>query len=329
MENMYDLIIIGAGPIGLTCGIEAKKQGINYLILDKGALVNSIFHFPANMTFFSTSKLLEIGEVPFISHADKPKRSEALEYFRRVFESWNLNAKFYECVVQVDRTADHHFQVETSKNTYTTKFIIVSTGFYDYPRMMHIPGEELPKVKHYYDEAHPYVKQKVAVIGSANSACDVALELHHKEAEVTMIIRGPSINDRVKYWIKPNIENRIKEGSIKAYFNSQVKEIRTREIVVETEEGELILENDFVLAMTGYQPDFSFLSSMGITFDESDQRKIEYDPESHETKVQGIYVAGVVCGGLKTNRFFIENAKDHSERIIGDILSKMNILHPN
>ncbi len=322
---MYDVIIIGAGPIGLTCAIEAKKAGLKYLLVDKGALVNTIYHFPTNMTFFSTSKLLEIGDVPFISHRDKPTRSEALEYFRRVFEAWSLEAKFYEKVTSV-QPGDDGFVIETEKRTYKARFVIVSTGFYDYPRLMGVPGESLPKVKHYYDEPHPYVEQKVAVIGAANSACDVALELYHKDAEVTMIIRGDAINPRVKYWIKPNIENRIKEGSIKVYFNSEVKEIRPREIVIETPEGERVLENDFVLAMTGYKPDFTFLESIGIESDPSNDNMLVYDPETHETSTPGIYVAGVVCGGLKTNKFFIENAKDHSERIIQNILSKMNIL---
>lgn len=322
---MYDVIIIGAGPIGLTCAIEAKKAGLKYLLIDKGALVNSVYHFPTNMTFFSTSKLLEIGDVPFISHRDKPTRSEALEYFRRVFEAWDLDARFYERVETV-KDMDDGFTINTVKSEYHSKFIVVATGFYGEPRLMHVPGEDLPKVKHYYDEPHPYVKQKVAVIGAANSACDVALELYHKEAEVTMIVRGPTINARVKYWIKPNIENRIKEGSITAFFNSKVKEIRPHDMIIDTPEGELTLENDFVLAMTGYQPDFPFLASMGITFEENELKVIEYDPESHETKVPGIYVAGVVCGGLKTNKFFIENAKDHSERIIQNIMSKKNIL---
>jgi thioredoxin reductase (NADPH) len=228
-------------------------------------------------------------------------------------------------VEKVDQSADG-FSIRTIKDEYQAKFIVVATGFYGEPRLMHVPGENLPKVKHYYDEPHPYVKQKVAVIGAANSACDVALELYHKEAQVTMIVRGPTINDRVKYWIKPNIENRIKEGSITAFFNSKVKEIRPHDLIIDTPEGEVTLENDFVLAMTGYQPDFPFLASMGITFEKNELKVIEYDPESHETKVPGIYVAGVVCGGLKTNKFFIENAKDHSERIIQNIMSKKNIL---
>lgn len=322
---MYDVVIIGAGPIGLTCAIEAKKNGLDYLLIDKGALVNTIYHFPTNMTFFSTSKLLEIGDVPFISHRDKPTRSEALEYFRRVFEAWSLKARFYEKVTGV-QPVEGGFQVRTNKKTYQSRFVVISTGFYDYPRLMGVPGEDLPKVKHYYDEPHPYVEQKVAVIGAANSACDVALELYHKDAEVTMIVRGSAINDRVKYWIKPNIENRIREGSIKVHFNSRVKEIRPHEIVIDTPNGEKTLENDFVLAMTGYQPDFHFLESIGITCDPGNDQMLVYDPETHETAVPGIYVAGVVCGGLKTNKFFIENAKDHSERIIQNILSKLNIL---
>ncbi len=318
----YDLIIIGAGALGMTVAIECEKHRLNYLMLDKGMLVNTIFHFPTNMTFFSTSKLLEIGDVPFISHGEKPTRTEALEYFRRVQEKWKLNIHYYERVTDVSG-ANGDFTVGTAKGRYQAKKVVVATGFYDYPVLMNVPGETLQKVKHYYDEPHPYIHQKVAVIGSANSACDVALELFHKGAEVTMIIREPQLSDRVKYWIKPNIENRIKEGSIKAYFNSTVQEILETEIVINTPEGIVTLPNDFVLAMTGYKPDFNFLRKLGIEWESEGEQLLRYNPDTHESTVPGIYVAGVVCGGMQTNKFFIENAKDHAEKIAGDVLKSL------
>ena len=317
---MHDLIIIGAGPIGMTCAIEAKRAGLDALIIDKGMLVNTLFHFPTNMTFFSTSLLLEIGDVPFVSHDEKPTRRESLEYYRRVYESWKLNAHFYEEVLDVKKLNDH-FQVVTNKSTYTSKAVVIATGFYDLPVLMNVPGEELPKVLHYYDEPHPYVDQKVAVIGAANSACDVALELWHKGADVTMIIREGAISERVKYWIKPNIENRIKEGSIKAYFNSHVSSITADTIEIVTPEGPLSLSNDFVFAMTGYQPNFDWLQKIGIELTRQPDTEITYNPDTHQTNVAGLYVAGVVCGGMCTNKFFIENARDHAEKIIKHFLS--------
>ena len=312
---MYDLIIIGAGPIGMTCAIEAKRAGLDALIIDKGMLVNTLFHFPTNMTFFSTSLLLEIGDVPCVSHDEKPTRRESLEYYRRVYESWKLNTHFYEEVLDVKKEGQR-FKVSTTKETYHSKAVVVATGFYDLPVMMNVPGEELPKVMHYYDEPHPYVDQKVAVVGSANSACDVALELWHKGADVTMIIREAVINDRVKYWIKPNIENRIKEGSIKAYFNSRVSSITEKTLEIITPDGPVSILNDFVFAMTGYQPNFAWLEKIGIELTNQPDTELVYNPETHETNVPGIFVAGVVCGGMCTNKFFIENARDHAEKII-------------
>lgn len=319
---MYDIIIVGAGPIGMTCAIEAKRAGLNAVMIEKGMLVNTIFHFPTNMTFFSTSQLLEIGDVPFISHGEKPTRRESLEYFRRVFESRQLEAKFYEEVTRI-RKQDDHFSVTTTKSKYKCKAVIIATGFYDLPVKMNVPGEELPKVSHYYKEPHPYVSQKVAIIGAANSACDVALELYYKGADVTMIIRGDSISERVKYWIRPNIENRIREGAIKAYFNSDVKRITETTIEVETPSGLISLPNDFVLAMTGYQPDFDFIEKSGIHTTGGDEPELIYDPETHQTNIEGLYVAGVVCGGMCTNKFFIENARDHGEKIIRHLQQKL------
>lgn len=324
---MHDLIIIGAGPIGMACAIQAKRQGLSALMIDKGILVNTLFHFPTNMTFFSTSLLLEIGDVPFVSHGEKPTRRESLEYYRRVFESWELEAHFYERVTHVEKNQDH-FNVITDKTAYLAKAVIVATGFYDLPVLLQIPGEDLPKVRHYYTEPHPYIHQKVVVIGAANSACDVALELWHKGAEVTMVIRESQISDRVKYWIKPNIENRIREGAIKAYFNSRVTSIGEQSIDLETPEGLVRLPNDYVLAMTGYQPDFSFLQQIGIALYNDPDTEVTYNPDTHESNIPGIYLAGVVCGGMCTNKFFIENARDHAEKIIGHFLRSRTI-HPN
>lgn len=302
----------------MVCAIEAKRSGLNAIMIDKGMLVNTLFHFPTNMTYFSTSQLLEIGDVPFISHGEKPTRRESLEYFRRVFESWDLQAKFYEEVIKINKKEDH-FEVHTTKDVYTSAYVVIATGFYDLPVMMNVPGEDQPKVSHYYSEPHPYVDQKVGVIGAANSACDVALELFYKGADVTMIIRGSAINERVKYWIKPNIENRINEGSIKAYFNSEVTRINENTIDIKTPEGSISLPNDFVLAMTGYHPNFKFLISTGIGITDEDEPQLEYDPATHETNIKGLYVAGVVCGGMCTNKFFIENARDHGQKIIDHI----------
>ena len=323
MQNKkYDLIIIGAGPIGLTCAIEAKKAGLKYLVIEKGVLVNSLYHFPTNMTFFSTSNLLEIGNVPFIAHSDKPTRREALEYFRRVAESWKLNIHYYEKVETVDKKGSE-FVVKTSKSEYESSKIIVSTGFYDLYRPLNIPGESLPKVKHFYDEPHPYIGQKLIIIGAANSACDVALETYQKGADVTMVIRESHIYEKVKYWIRPNIENRIKEGSIKAYFNSNVKEIREKEVLIETPEGELWLENDFVLAMTGYMPNYEFFEKLGIAIEDHKHKKPVHDPGSLETNVPGMYIAGVINAGMQTSKLFIENTRVHAEMIIPHILKNL------
>ena len=314
----FDVCIIGAGPIGICCAIEAKKNGLSYIIIDRGCLVNSLYNYPKNMTFFSTSDKLEIGEVPFISHNSKPTKSEALEYYRRVVSSWELNVNLYEEVTDIIK--EDKFEIKTSKSEYRAKKVIISTGFYDIPYKLGVPGEELPKVKHYYDEPHPYFGMRVAVVGAANSAVDVALETYRKGAkEVTMIIREPSLSDSVKYWVKPDVENRIEEGSIKSYFNSNITKIEYDKIYVSTPEGEKVLENDFVLAMTGYQPDFSFLSKLGIELGEDKYKTPVHNPETMETNIEGIYLAGVICGGLKTNKWFIENSRDHASIIFSNI----------
>jgi thioredoxin reductase (NADPH) len=324
----YDVIIIGAGPIGMACGIEAAKANLSYTIIDKGCLVNSIYNYPLGMTFFSTSEKLEIGGVPFISHGAKPNRFEALEYYRRVATSHNLNLKLYELVEGVSSNGSNNFEITTSKGVYQANNIVLATGFYDRPYLIGVAGEELPKVRHYYDEPHPYFGQKIIVVGAANSAVDVALETYRKGADVTMVIREREIRDSVKYWVKPDIENRIKEGSIKAYFNANITKIAEHEVEIATTEGKLILENDFVLAMTGYKPDFSFLKSLGIEIQADEMRTPVYNDQTNETNVANVFIAGVLCGGLKTNKWFIENSREHAYLIIDTIASRAkNIGH--
>jgi thioredoxin reductase (NADPH) len=319
--EIKDVLIIGAGPIGLACGIEAKKAGLSYAILEKGCLVNSLYNYPVNMTFFSTSDRLEIGGVPFISIHAKPARAEALEYYRRVCSSYELDVRLYEKVKEV---TNHNgsFQLKTLKGIYQAKAIILALGFYDLPYLLNVPGENLPKVKHYYDEPHPYYKQKVIIVGAANSAVDAALETWRKGADVIMVIREASLRESVKYWVKPDIENRIAESSIKAYFNSTIKEITQLSVRIQTPEGEKTIENDFVLAMTGYQPPFDFMQKMGIEFHSDEYHTPVYNEQTMETNVPGVYLAGVVCGGLKTNKWFIENSRVHAGMIISALTKK-------
>jgi thioredoxin reductase (NADPH) len=319
----YDVIIIGAGPIGLACGIEAKKKGLSYLIIEKGCLVNSIYNYPLNMTFFSTSEKLEIGGVPFISHGNKPNRIEALEYYRRVASSQELAVNLYEKVETILKDPSGIINVNTNKESYQGKSLVLSTGFYDLPYLMHVEGEGLPKVKHYYDEPHPYFRQKLIVVGAANSAVDVALETYRKGAEVTMVVREPNILESVKYWVKPDIENRIKDGAIKAYFNSEIIKIEEHQVTVKTPDGIIKIENDFVLAMTGYKPDFSLMESLGIKFHDDEFRTPMYNEQTNESNIEGIYLAGVVCGGLKTNKWFIENSRVHAGNIMEHLTNEL------
>jgi thioredoxin reductase (NADPH) len=320
-EKIYDVIIVGGGPIGLAAAIEAKKAGLNYVILEKGALVNSLYNYPVNMTFFSTSERLEIGNVPFVSNNNKPTRSEALEYYRRIVTSFNLNIHLFEKVNEVKKM-DAHFKIITSKAGYESSSIIVCTGFYDIPYLLNVKGEELPKVKHYYDDPHYYAFQNVLVVGAANSAIDAALETWRKGAKVTMVIKGKEISSRVKYWVKPDIENRIKEGSIKVYFKSKIKEIREKEVDISTPKGIVTIDNDWVLAMTGYQPDLDFLRSIGIKISNDAVCKPSYNDSNYETNVKGVYLAGVICGGMNTHLLFIENSREHAKKIIDDIVTK-------
>ncbi len=319
--NKYDVLIIGGGPIGLACGIAAKRNGLSYIIIEKGALVNSLFNYPLFMTFFSTSERLEIGGVPFMSLSAKPGRQEAIEYYRRVKQFYDLNIHLFEEVKSVDKKEEARFVVTTSKGKYEAENIVISTGFYDVPVMMNIPGEDLPKVRHYYKEPHFYAFQKVLVVGANNSAVDAALETWRRGAEVTMVIRGDEIG-KVKYWIKPDIENRIKEGSIKAYFHSSLVAVREGEADIETPDGLITVDNDWVLAMTGYKPNFKMLRSFGIALADNEKECPAYNPETMETNVPGIYLAGVVCGGMDTHIWFIENSREHADKIAKAITEK-------
>lgn len=321
MQQPYDVIIVGGGPIGLACALEAGKAGLSHLVIEKGCVVNSLFHYPANMTFFSTSELLEIGGIPFVSNNPKPTRPEALEYYRRVASSNHLPLKLFEKVLSIAPNGDR-YMVTTDKDRYDAAHVVIATGFYDVPNPLGIPGEELPKVRHYYDDPHFYAMQKVIVVGANNSAVDAALETWRKGAEVTMVIRGEEIGRRVKYWKKPDIENRIKDGCVRALFRSRLLEVREREAVILTPDGELTLPNDYVIAMTGYRPDFAFLEKAGIALSGDDKRQPVYDPETMETNMPGIYLAGVVCGGMETHVWFIENSREHAIKIMRHIRAR-------
>lgn len=317
-----DVIIVGGGPIGIACALECKKRGWNYLVLEKGALTNSLFHYPKNMTFFSTSEKLEIDDIPFISNNPKPNRDEALEYYRRVTTSNQLNINLYETVLNIKKEYSM-FKIETSKQQYSAKKIILSTGFYDIPNLLNVKGEELPKVTHYYKEAHPYALQNVAVVGASNSSVDAALEIWRKGGHVTMVIRGENIGERVKYWVRPDILNRIDEGSIKAYFNSEIIEITEQDLTISTPQGHKSIPNDYVIALTGYQPDFTLLNNLGIELSDDEKKLPNYNPETMESNIEGLYLAGVICGGMETHKWFIENSRIHAKLIAEHIDSQL------
>ena len=316
------VIIIGAGPIGLATGIELKKRSIPFLIIERGCLVQSLYNYPINMNFFSTSDKLEIGGIPFISHGFKPSRSEALEYYRRAAQYYDLPIHLYEAVQEVNGS-DRVFIVTTNKNEYHASKIVIATGFYGTPNRMGIPGENLSKVQHYYKEAHPYVGQKVLVVGAGNSGVDVALECFRSGAEVSMAIRYSQVKPTVKYWVKPDIENRIEKKEITAYFNSEVIEIRDDEVDLNTPDGPITIQNDFVFAMTGYRPNYALLDRLGIEYSADEACIPVYDEQHLETNRKGIYVAGVVCAGKKTSTLFIENSRVHAEQISSHIVRSM------
>ena len=318
---MKDLIIIGAGPIGLSCGIEAKKNNLEYLIIDKGMLVNSIFNYPTNTTFFSTSDKLEIGDIPFISHNVKPTRTEALEYYRRVSNSWELNLSLYNEVLKIKNENDY-FSITTQNGKFESRNIVICTGFYDIPYLLNIPGENLDKVLHYYNESHPYYQMDIAIVGAGNSAVDVALDTYRKGAKsVTMVIRENEVGENIKYWVKPDIMNRINNKEIQAYFNSEITEIKEKSITVKTPEKNLELKNDFVLAMTGYQPNYNLLENLNVEILDDEFKTPSCNEKTMKTNIEGVFLAGVICGGLKTNKWFIENSRDHAEKIISEILN--------
>lgn len=318
--EILDVLIIGAGPIGLNCALEAEKNGLSYVIIEKGSIVNSLYNYPLYMRFFSTADKLKIAEIPFITTSPKPGRQDALEYYQGIARQKALKIKLYEKVLNISK--NELFEIQTSKAKYLAKNVIIATGFYDIPNLLNIPGENLPKVKHYYTEPYPYANQKVVIIGASNSAVDAALETYRKGAEVTMIIKGSAISKSVKYWVKPDIENRIAEGSIKGYFNAEMIEIRENSVIFKDELGKIHeIENDFVLAMTGYLPDFEFLKDSGIDL-KGDSLVPAYNAETMETNIKNLYLAGVVCGGKDTHLWFIENSRIHAEIILNHIAER-------
>jgi thioredoxin reductase (NADPH) len=327
MTESFDAVVVGAGPTGLACGIELKTRGIKTVLIDKGCVVNSIYHYPTHMTFFTTPELLEIGNIPMTSLNEKPNRTEALKYYRRVSQHYGLDVRQFERVVSV--TGDNNaYQIDTTDkldchHRYHARKVVLATGYYDIPNLLNVPGENLDKVFHYYKEAHPYYDQDVAVIGAKNSAAIAALELYWTGARVTFIHRGSGISHAVKYWIKPNIENRIKNGEIKAHFHSRVTEIKPDSLSISTPEGEISLKNDFVFALIGYSPDLKFLNSMGIAL-EPQTLKPRTNPQTLESERPGIYLAGVIVAGMHTNEIFIENGRFHGKQIAEAIAKQLS-----
>jgi thioredoxin reductase (NADPH) len=316
----YDLVVIGAGPVGLACAIEARRRGLTSLVIDKGALVNSLVGYPAGMEFFSTPDLIEIGNHPFPTRGYKPTREEALEYYRGVAEREGLDLRLYERVIRVDGTAGQ-FTVATDKGVHPARHIVVAIGFFDHPNRLGVPGEDLPKVTHYYREPYGYVRQQVAVIGARNSAAKAALDCYRHGAAVTLVVRGAALSDKIKYWLKPDLENRLSEGSIRGCFNTTVEEIRERTIMLATPDGPRELANDWVLALTGYHPDYTLLETLGIAVRDDEHRTPAFDDATFETSRPGMYIAGTVCGGYRTGRWFIENGRHHARQILEHISS--------
>ena len=321
-DILLDVVIVGAGPIGIACAIEAQKRNLTYKVIEKGPLVNSLYHYPTNMTFFSSSEKLEIDQIPFISKSAKPSKAEALEYYRRIATSKNLDIHLFEEVNHIEKE-ENKFTITTSKNQYQSKNVVIATGFYDVPNYMNVKGEDLPKVFHYYKDPHYFANQEVIVVGASNSSVDAALEVYRKGGKVTMVVRGKEIGERVKYWVRPDIINRIEEGSIKAFFNANIAEIRQNEVDLKDENGQIqTLANDFVLALTGYRPNFNFLEKIGITIQEDNHKIPQYNQQTMETNLKGVYLAGVICGGLETHKWFIENSRIHAKMIMENITAK-------
>ncbi|HWZ51678.1 MAG TPA: YpdA family putative bacillithiol disulfide reductase [Granulicella sp.] len=328
-EEVYDVLVIGAGPTGLACAIEAKRAGYRTVLVDKGCLCNSLFHYPAHMTFFTTPELLEIGDMPFSSPNQKPTRSEALEYYRKVAEHYELDVRQYESVAGVTGS-DGDFAVHTTdrferKAIHRTRKLVVATGYYDLPNYLQTPGEELNKVRHYYHEPHPFFGMDVVVIGGKNSAAIAALDLWRHGARVTLVHRGAEMHRHVKYWILPDINNRIKNGEVTAYFSSSVTRIREDDVTIATPAGEVTIPNQFVFALTGYHPDFAFIEGMGVKLDEANARCPVCDPATLESNVAGIYLAGVIVAGERTNEIFIENGRFHGKLIADDLRLKLGV----
>ena len=315
---MLDVIVVGAGPVGLACAIEAKRAGLSARVIDKGTLVNSIVGYPARMEFFSTPELIEIGGYPFPVERYKPSREDALEYYRGVASREGLDLCLYERVQDVSGGRGD-FRVRTDRGEHHARTIVIAIGFFDLPNIMGVPGEDLPKVTHYYREPFPYVRQRVLVIGAKNSAAKAALDCYRHGSEVTLVVRQPTLSDSIKYWIRPDLENRIKEGSIRAFFNSSVAEIRESSVALSTADGRVEIENDWVLAMTGYHPDYAFLEQLGVTVADDRWRTPVFDETTFETTRAGLYLAGTVCGGYQTNRWFIENGRFHAKQIAAHI----------
>jgi thioredoxin reductase (NADPH) len=311
---MQDVIVIGAGPVGLACALEAKRESLSALVIEKGALVNSIVGYPAQMEFFSTPELIEIGGYPFPVKGYKPTREEAIEYYRGVALREQIDLRLYEQVLDV-RGAKGDFTVGTSRGEHRGRNVVVATGFFDIPTRMNVPGEDLPKVTHYYREPYAYVRQKVVVVGARNSAAKAALDCYRHGAEVTLVVRSAALSDKIKYWIKPDLENRIKDGGIRAYFSTSIDEIRESSVVLRTPEGPKEIANDWVVAMTGYQPDYRFLEALGIGFAEDAFRTPIVDEATFESTRPGVFLAGTVCGGYQTSRWFIENGRFHARQI--------------
>ncbi len=319
---MLDLLIIGGGPVGIATALEAQKENLNYRVIEKGPLVNSLYNFPTNMRFFSTAEKLEIDGIPFTSTNPKPTRQEGLEYYRKVAQSNRLKINLFEKVETVDKQ-NESYTITTSKQVYSAKNLAIATGFYGIPNLINVPGEKRSKVSHYYNDPHYYYGANTIVIGASNSACDAALEIFRKGGQVTMVVRKSDIGKRVKYWVRPDIKNRIAEGSIKAIFNANVVDIREKEVDIRHQNGVTeTLDNDFVLALTGYRPNYRFLKKMGIRISENEEAAPEYNPQTMETNQPGIYLAGVICAGAHTHNLLIENSLIHAKKIVADLVKK-------